>query len=175
MAAIEAQGPIRLRRRSRADEGVGASLCRAVAGQQLSEKAAATIWARVVEAFGANPVLRPRGLTVEKLRACGLSGAKTKAILAIAAAQRAGDLDEAELLGMSAEERARHLGAIHGVGPWTTDMINIFHFREPDIWPEGDLAVRREFEARRGRRKLDVSACSPYRTYLALHMWQLTN
>ena len=41
-------------------------------------------------------------------------------------------------------ERAAILCGIQGVGPWTTDMIDIFHFHDPDIWPAGDLAVQVE-------------------------------
>jgi ABC-type branched-subunit amino acid transport system permease subunit len=72
------------------------------------------------------------------------------------------------------------LTALRGIGPWTADMISLFYFREPDIWPLGDLAVRKTFErfvAEQSRFDLERAAMlfAPHRSLLALYMWRITD
>ena len=67
-----------------------------------------------------------------------------------------------------------------GIGPWTADMISLFYFREPDIWPLGDLAVRKTFErfvAEQSRFDLTGAAelFAPHRSLLALYLWRITD
>ena len=109
------------------------------------------------------------------LRGCGLSEAKVKAVGAIAQAALAGQLDATELSQLKATERTARLTALWGVGQWTADMMNIFYFGEPDIWPDGDVAARKTLEKLTSkRRKTTCTAAqfSPYRSYLALYMWR---
>ena len=152
-------------------------LCRAVAGQQLSVKAARSIWNRVLASKPDNQSLMvyfaeaPPGL----LRGCGLSRAKAKTVGAIARAALLGQLDAAELSRLSPTERTDRLTALWGVGPWTADMMNIFYFGESDVWPDGDLAARKTLEKLTSKRRKTVRTAArfaPYRSYLALYMWR---
>lgn len=158
-------------------------LCRVIAGQQLSTKAARAIWNRVIISAAAVPETVPEQSLIDYfaavdpavLRACGLSGAKVRAIGGIAQAARAGQLDATELGAMDYGDRTQRLTALWGVGQWTADMMSIFYFGDADIWPDGDVTARKTLERlTRKRRKTTRSAASfaPYRSYLALHMWR---
>lgn len=159
-----------------ASQPLGERLARSVAGQQLSVKAARTIWSRVEAAAGDTPLIDfLREDNTNALRACGLSGAKTAAVCTIGAEARAGGLDASELRYLSAADRARHLTQIKGIGPWTADMINIFYFGEADIWPDGDIAARKTLERLTSPRRKTVRTAerfAPHRSYLALYMWR---
>lgn len=111
------------------------------------------------------------GRCTDSLRACGLSGAKTKAMQAIASA----DLDADELESLSHDERSKRLTAIWGVGRWTADMMGIFYFGDRDIWPDGDVTARKTLEAltsKRRKTQRTAERFAPYRSYLALHMYR---
>lgn len=173
-AAIERGGPITLE----ADDSrpLAERLCRSVAGQQLSVKAARSIWARVVTAAGETPLTHffsePNQ---EMLRDCGLSGAKVRALCLIAEAARAGRLEAEELRRLDHAERSRHLTALWGVGQWTADMISIFYFGEPDVWPEGDVAARKALQRLTSPRRKTLRTAArfaPYRSHLALYLWR---
>ena len=151
-------------------------LARAVAGQQLSVKAAKSIWARV-EAGSADQSLVEgfRPARAEALRACGLSNAKVKTLIAIGEAAGEGWLDGEALRALSAPERAEALTRLWGVGQWTADMANMFWFGEQDIWPDGDVAARKALERLTSPRRKTVRTAqrfAPYRSYLALYMWR---
>jgi DNA-3-methyladenine glycosylase II len=158
-------------------------LARVVVGQQLSTRAAATIWQRI-EALSktTNQPIPALALTAspEALRACGLSGGKLLTLQALATAEAAGQLKRARMAQLAIPERTAGLTALRGIGPWTADMISLFYFREPDIWPLGDLAVRKTFErfvAEQSRFDLERAAMlfAPHRSLLALYMWRITD
>jgi len=150
-------------------------LCRAIAGQQISVKAARSIWARVEASAGEAPLLEHFvEANTETLRGCGLSGAKAKTIIAIADTHRTVGLDADELRALSVPERTARLTAMWGVGQWTADMMNMFYFGEPDIWPDGDVAARKTLERLTSKRRKTVRTAErfrPYRSWLALYMW----
>ncbi|MEO0984414.1 MAG: DNA-3-methyladenine glycosylase 2 family protein [Cyanobacteria bacterium J06639_14] len=151
-------------------------LCRAIAGQQLSVKAAATIWGRVVTHAASEPLIDHFAVVKpEALRACGLSAAKAKAMRAIAAATQAGQLDTATLGAMDHTARSQQLTAIWGVGQWTADMMSIFYFGDTDVWPDGDTTARKMLERLTSPRRKTIRTATrfaPYRSYLALYMWR---
>jgi len=160
----------------RADHGPAAFLARTVVGQQISAAAARSLWARLEREAAARDTTIAAFLAATDaaaLRACGLSGNKAKAVLAINAAAAAGEL--AALHGLDHAERSARLGRIWGIGPWSCDMLAIFYCRETDIWPAGDLAVQRVFRRYIGRRRPAKAAArfAPYRSVLALYMWRL--
>ncbi|AWN34416.1 DNA-3-methyladenine glycosylase family protein [Methylobacterium radiodurans] len=147
-----------------------------VINQQLSTRAALAIWGRI-ESLAAERGLVPRDLFAPEeeaaLRGCGVSGNKVRALLAIRDAEAAGLLD-ANLTRLPQAERSAVLCRIRGVGPWTADMIGIFHFRDPDIWPRGDVAAVGTLRRLSGRDD-DVAvaaAFAPYRSILARYMWR---
>ncbi|WP_421791181.1 DNA-3-methyladenine glycosylase family protein [Hyphobacterium sp.] len=173
-AAIKGVGPVEMH--SRADIPFAVALSRSITGQQLSVKAASTIWGRVEASAGDTPLADHfYHANTDILRSCGLSGAKTKAICEIGALAREGGLDDEMLRGLSAEKRAEHITAIWGVGQWTADMMNMFYFGEEDIWPDGDVAARKTLERLTSKRRKTVRTAArfaPHRSYLALYMWR---
>lgn len=160
----------------RADRGLAYQLARSIVGQQLSTKAARSIWARIEAAAAGRPLATYLCEEhAEAIRACGVSRNKVKALLSIGAAAAQGTLDGPLLRAMSPAVRSDHLRKLWGVGQWTVDMASIFYFREPDIWPLGDIAVQTAFARFTGRRKPEkaAGAFAPYRSILALYMWEI--
>ena len=152
-------------------------LCRAIAGQQLSVKAARAIWKRVIDSVPEGKTLMAHFAEVEPdvLRGCGLSRAKIKAVGAIAEAALLGQLEADDLKQLTTTERTQRLIALWGVGQWTIDMMNIFYFGELDVWPDGDVAARKTLEkliSKRRKTTRTAAYFSPYRSYLALYMWR---
>ncbi|MEL6853581.1 MAG: DNA-3-methyladenine glycosylase 2 family protein [Cyanobacteria bacterium J06607_13] len=151
-------------------------LCRAVAGQQLSLRAAATIWARVIDSLPEQTSLIDYCCHVDptQLRQCGLSMAKAKTMGEIARAAASGLLDVDVLESLTHAARSQRLLTIWGVGQWTADMMGIFYFGDADIWPEGDVTARKtltRLTSKRRKTALTAVRFAPYRSYLALHMW----
>jgi DNA-3-methyladenine glycosylase II len=151
-------------------------LCRSVAGQQLSVKAARSIWERVLTASGGVPLTEfIREQNTELLRSCGLSAAKVRSMCGIAEEARAGGLEAEELGQIGHQERSRHLIKLWGGGQWTADMISIFYFGDEDVWPDGDLVARSTLEKLTSRRRKTIRTAerfSPHRSRLALYMWK---
>jgi len=176
--AILRVGPVTLPRRDRT--AFGLFLGRAIVGQQLSPAAAGTIWTRIERAAaeageGIPGFFRPEN--AECVRGCGVSRAKLRALMGIAEADASGSIDARLLRALDHGSRAERLLALPGVGPWTCDMVSLFYFRAPDIWPEGDLAVQRTFRRLIGRRSPDRAAArfAPFRSHLAVAMWRLVD
>jgi DNA-3-methyladenine glycosylase II len=109
------------------------------------------------------------------MRACGLSRNKVKALLGIGRAAAEGRLDAVLVRAMDHEARSAYLRALWGIGQWTVDMVSIFYCRDTDVWPASDASVQRQFGQFIGRRQPAAAAgrFAPYRSILALHMWQL--
>ncbi len=172
--AIERGGPVTLMVDNR--QPLAERLCRSVAGQQLSVKAARSIWGRVLAAAGDAPLMEFLAASNQDvLRGCGLSGAKVRALCLIAEEARAGRLEADILRELDHAERSRRLTALWGVGQWTADMVSIFYFGEPDVWPEGDVAARKTLARLTSpRRKTQRTAArfAPYRSHLALYLWR---
>ena len=170
-------GPVPRRRSNR--QPLPEVLCRTIAGQQLSVKAARTIWGRVLSSCDGAPLMEHvAAAQLAELRACGLSNSKCKALHAIAAAQEDGRLNPRKLRRVSPKERSEVLTSIWGVGQWTADMLNIFYFGEEDIWPDSDVAARKTLERLiDGRRRTPTTAqrFAPWRSRLAIYMWQIAD
>ena len=152
-------------------------LCRAVTGQQLSVKSASAIWQRLRASVPSGQPMSAYivGATDDELRSHGLSRAKVRSVRAIAQTDVAGQLDAADFQVLNIEERTERLTQLWGVGQWTVNMINIFYFGEPDIWPDGDLAARKQLEQLTSARSKTIRTAekfAPYRSYLALYMWR---
>ncbi len=164
----------------REDEGLGNFLAQAVIGQQISTSAAHSIWGRIEAAANEAGTTVPEFCVSENaasLKSCGVSRNKIKALCCIREAELQGMLSGVEVRAMSDEARSGHLTSIWGIGQWTCDMAAISYCRSPDIWPLGDIAVQRTFKRYLGRRSPARAAArfTPYRSYLALHMWRIVN
>jgi DNA-3-methyladenine glycosylase II len=157
------------------------TLVRAIVGQQLSSKAAATIHKRVLDLFdGHTPT--PRQLLevdAELLREAGLSRAKAAYLRDLAQHVEDRELELERLPELPDEEVAAQLTAIKGLGQWTADMFLMFHLGRPDVLPVGDQGIRRAMQVEYGLRKLPdaqrmrklARPWRPYRTLACLYLW----
>lgn len=117
------------------------ALVSSVVAQQLSDKAATTIWNRVVERVTPTPEAFASA-PMEVLRGAGLSQRKAEYVQGIAAATLAGDLDFDVLETLGDEEVIERLVALRGVGRWTAEMYLIFGLGRPDVLAVDDLGIR---------------------------------
>ncbi|MFW5690151.1 MAG: DNA-3-methyladenine glycosylase family protein [Spirochaetota bacterium] len=160
------------------------TLVNAIVGQQISVAAAAGIWGRLTAAY---PELDPRSLAsaqVEDLRSVGLSGPKAEYVRGVAHAFAEGRVDAASWHTRADEEIRAELTALRGVGPWTADMLLIFHARRPDVLPLGDIglvnAAARLYgwehadalSARRERLADHAERWRPWRTVATWFIWR---
>lgn len=173
-------GPIGYQTKRRED--LGTHLARIVVGQQLSTLAAKSIWTRVAAAAASAPRTLDFFLesNADTLRGCGLSMAKTRALVDLKRAADEGLIDARRMARATPDARRETLLGLRGIGPWTVDMVSMFYFREPDIWPLGDLAVRKTFATLLGDHpEYDVHSgaalFAPHRSFLALYMWRIAN
>jgi DNA-3-methyladenine glycosylase II len=137
---IERVGPFRMEYR----EPGFSTLVRSIVYQQLSGRVASRIFARLVDLLP-DRQLTPAAilaLTVEQMRAVGLSGQKTAYIRDLAVRTFAGEIDFALLPAMTDDEVIETLTRVKGVGVWTAHMFLIFALQRPDVLPVGDLGVR---------------------------------
>ncbi len=186
-ALIERVGKIdlatRLRRRSeeRPPDAYGA-LLRAIVGQQLSTKAARTIYLRVCDLFGGTTPSPEQLLEAseEDLRACGLSGRKVEYVRDLAAHVLSGELELDRLGELSDEEAIEEIVAVRGLGLWTAKMFLLFHLERPDVLSGGDLGIRKaiqiEYELEEMPTPLQVleigEAWRPHRSLASLYLWE---
>ena len=160
------------------------ALAESIAYQQLSGKAAATIFGRVRALYPKKKWLDPEQLLAtpdEILRAAGLSRAKTAALKDLAAKTIDGTVPAGRaLIRMSDDEIITRLTAVRGIGRWTVEMLLLFDLGRPDVWPVDDYGVRKGFAKTFGRRKLPTSKqlmkfgekWRPYRSAAAWYFWR---
>jgi DNA-3-methyladenine glycosylase II len=160
------------------------SLARAIVSQQLSGKAAQTIWGRVLALYPGQRFPRPSAIlatTDAALRGAGLSGAKVAAIKDLAQHVVDKKLVPARLPAASDDEIAAMLLPVRGIGRWSVDMFLMFALARPDVLPVGDLGIRKGMQRHFGLRKLPEAAkmtklaapWRPYRSVAAWYMWRL--
>ena len=144
--AIDAIGPFRIERDRRAS--IFLALARAIVYQQLTGKAAATIYARLCALFpedGPTPE-RILGASDEELRGAGLSRSKMLSLRDLSQRAAAGEIPTpSEIRLMGDEAIIQRLTQIRGIGRWTAEMLLIFHLGRPDVLPVDDYGVRKGF------------------------------
>ena len=156
-ALIERIGEIdlatRLERRSeeRPEDAYGA-LLRAIVGQQLSTKAARTIYLRVIDIFDGRTPTPEQLLEADEqaLRGAGLSGRKVEYLRDLAAHVISGELELDRLDDLSDEEAIEEIVAVRGLGQWTAEMFLLFHLERPDVLSGGDLGIRKAIQIEYG-------------------------
>ncbi len=160
------------------------ALAESIAYQQLSGKAAATIWGRVRALYQKRKWLDPKQILAtpdETLRGCGLSGSKTAAIKDLAAKTIDGTVPSGPRLAkMSEEEIIQRLTAVRGIGRWTVEMLLLFELGRLDVWPATDLGVQKGYAKTFGKRKLPKpkdferigEKWRPYRSVAAWYFWR---
>jgi DNA-3-methyladenine glycosylase II len=157
------------------------ALLRSIVGQQLSTKAAASIYGRLLDVFGGHAPTPKQLLKAdpEQIRSVGLSRAKVAYLRDLAQHVEEGTLELERLPDLPDEEVTAQLTAIKGLGPWTADMFLMFHLRRPDILPVGDLGIRRAVQVEYRMRKLPdakrlekvARPWRPHRTLACLFLW----
>jgi DNA-3-methyladenine glycosylase II len=180
---IKQIGPLSVdqRKRGRPKDAYG-TLIRSITGQQLSTKAAATIYGRLTELYdGRTPT--PEEIIAtdpQQLRAIGLSNAKAAYLRDLAEHIVDGELPVGELAELPDERVYEMLIAVKGLGRWTVDMFLMFHLGRPDILPVGDLGIRKAIQIHYGLEALPKAAemeeiaepWRPYRTLACLYLWE---
>jgi DNA-3-methyladenine glycosylase II len=180
---MEEQGPIHPeidRRGSRTDPYE--ALARAIVGQQLSTRAAASIWAKLLDQFGGKTptpeqILHKRRTT---LRKAGLSNAKVEFLRDLAARVKDGRLDLKRMVRLSDEDITAELTEVKGIGLWTAEMFLIFHLGRLDVVSAGDLGIRRAIQIAYGLEGLPgveevfriAEPWHPHRTLACLYLWR---
>ena len=180
MATLVAEaGPIRIRP---PQETHFAALVRAITFQQLAGKAAATIHGRLLAALDSK--VEPEALLAlsdEQLRGAGLSRNKAASLRDLAAKVLDGTvvLDPPALARESDEEVIARLTAVRGIGEWTAHMFLMFQLRRLDVWPTGDLGVRKGYGLAWGipmpsAKELDLlgDELRPFRSVAAWYCWR---
>ncbi|MHB1929339.1 MAG: DNA-3-methyladenine glycosylase family protein [Acidimicrobiales bacterium] len=159
-----------------------AALVRSVLYQQLAGRAAAAIHGRLVAALGGR--VEPAALLAlppEALRAAGLSANKASSLRDLAAKVLDGTvvLDPRGLAREADEEVIARLSAVRGIGRWTAEMFLLFQLRRLDVWPAGDLGVRRGYGLAwrvpmPSAKELEPlgDAFRPYRSVAAWYCWR---
>lgn len=154
------------------------SLVSSVISQQLATTAARTIKERFIAEVGKIEPKKILKSNPDNLRACGLSAAKLKTIVGLAEASKS--LDFEKLNKRSEEEIYSELTKLWGIGPWTVDMFMMFQLGKLDVWPTGDLGVRRGWE-KIYNLKIEITPSElgvkgekfkPYRSVVAWYCWR---
>ena len=161
---------------------VGNTLIKSIVGQQISVKAADSVWRKMEGRLGKvipeNIVLS----NLQDLRECGLSMRKSEYILDFSKSW-VDSLRDLDWFSMDDEGIRSRLLELRGVGPWTVDMVMIFALGQPDVLPLGDIGLIRAIEKTyaggsnlRVEEILDISSgWSPYRTVATWYLWRVVD
>ncbi|CAM5186812.1 DNA-3-methyladenine glycosylase II OS=Castellaniella defragrans OX=75697 GN=HNR28_002524 PE=4 SV=1 [Castellaniella defragrans] len=156
-------------------------LARIICGQQLSVQIADAIWTRLVERGGAQSAQAFLDLGEAGVQGVGLSRTKYAYLQSVAQAVASGDLDLSAIVALPADQAIAAMVRHKGVGPWTAEIYLMFCAGHPDIFPVGDLALRKAVaEALAldsvigdGKALSELAACwAPYRSTAALLFWR---
>lgn len=160
------------------------TLMRSITYQQLSGKAAGTIYGRVVDLFeGEGPPTPAEVLEMDydRLRGAGLSNAKTLAIQDLASKTLDGTVPSLEdMVAMDNDAIVDRLVAVRGIGTWTVQMLLIFRLGRADVFPIHDLGVRKGYTKIHGLDKLIApkelekagEVWRPYRSVASWYLWR---
>ena len=180
-SVIQAVGPYGLK----TDSSPFRMLGRSITGQQLSVKAAATIWGRLVNLNGSiriSPASLNR-LSDRDLRAAGVSHAKIRSIRDITDAFASRRIAASHLKTLNDDSVKSELIKLQGVGPWTADMFLMFALGRPDVFPIGDLGIVQALQAFYPTKNTPnaqyfqrlAERWRPYRTLASWYCWQGLN
>ncbi len=157
------------------------SIVESIVSQQLSVKAADTIYKRFLMLYGGKFPTSEEILATddEKIRACGISRPKIKYIKGLAEMVDRNEIDLDSLAESSDQEVIEKLVTVKGIGQWTAEMLLIFDLRRPDVFSYGDLGLRnaiaKVYEIDRddlvSMEKI-VTPWSPYRSLAARYLWK---
>ena len=156
------------------------TLSRAIVGQQISVKAAQSVWDRLVTELAAITPHAVMEKNTERLRGCGLSGRKVIYLQDLAARFHSGALDVAAWSQLDDEALIVELTQVKGIGRWTAEMFLIFHMARPDVLPLDDMGLQRAMNLHYNRGKplsrlkmLKIgSRWAPWRSVATWYLWR---
>jgi DNA-3-methyladenine glycosylase II len=159
-------------------------LVRVILSQQLSGKAADTIFGRVVTLAGGLESLTPtklRSVEVTALRGAGVSGPKARYLHDLADHALDGRLDLHALDGCPDEEVIAAITAVKGMGQWSAEMFLMFRLNRPDVFPVGDLGIVKGMQKLFGMKRVPAPRTMmrlaepwrPYRSVAAWYLWRI--
>ena len=161
---------------------VGNTLIKSIVGQQISVKAADSVWRKMTGLLGTVIPENIVSCDLQDLRGCGLSMRKSEYILDFSRLW-VDSLSDLDWFSMDGEDVRSRLLELRGVGPWTVDMVMIFALGQPDILPLGDIGLIRAIEKTYAggsnlgvEEILDISTgWSPYRTVATWYLWRVVD
>ena len=157
-----------------------ATLARSIVGQQISVKAAQSVWARLSgRLIDVTPASVCRART-SALKACGLSGQKALYLRELSRNFLDGTLDETHWHALEDEALVAELTQVKGIGRWTAEMFLMFHLARPDVLPLADLGLQRAMRLHynRGRPLSDArmrkigAVWAPWRSVATWYLWR---
>ncbi len=156
------------------------TLARAIVGQQISVKAAQSVWERFVAAHSAVTPAVIAASNTAQLRGCGLSGQKSGYLLDLATRIHDGRLQPAHWARLDDEAVIAELVQVKGIGRWTAEMFMIFNLTRPDIFPVADLGLQKAvtLHYNRGRKLTPVrlqrigAQWAPWRSVATWYLWR---
>ncbi|MBU2703942.1 3-methyladenine DNA glycosylase/8-oxoguanine DNA glycosylase [Sporomusaceae bacterium BoRhaA] len=157
------------------------ALVSSIVSQQISKKAAETVWNRLSVIVGRITPENIVRVSLTDIQSCGISIRKAGYVQEFANATIAGVVNFDKLHTLSDEEIIKKLSSLHGVGVWTAEMLLIFSLCRPDVVSYGDLAVRRGMMNLYGLKVLTKEKFdryrkrySPYGSVASLYLWELS-
>ena len=166
---------------NRGTKNIFLSLIRSIISQQISTKAAFSVHTKFKALYPENKI-SPKiilGSTDLQLKSAGLSRQKIEYIKSTAKFFVETKYTNKNLSSMEDDELKQKLITIKGIGPWTIDMILIFSLGRPDIFPVGDLAIRKGFNILFNKEHTEKQMIneaknwSPYRTIFSWYLWRV--
>jgi DNA-3-methyladenine glycosylase II len=156
------------------------TLARSIVGQQISVKAAQSIWERLAAAVPAMEPAHVLCLDAATMRGCGLSTRKAEYIADLAAKFADGTLHGPQWDDMTDEEIITELIRVRGIGRWTAEMFLIFNLQRPDVLPMDDIGLQRAIELHYfGGRKVSAKRMravaetwAPWRSVATWYLWR---
>ena len=155
---------------SRVDKSLSLTffLVKTIIGQQVSVKAAESIWLKVRNVLN-NPL---SNISLDLLREQGLSKPKASYVHGVILDKKIQSLDRASLKKLSDEDLSNLFLSIKGIGPWTLGVIRMFYIQDSNVFLKGDLAINKGLGNFFNSIKYDGEDYSPYKTYLCLYLWR---
>ncbi len=156
------------------------TLARSVVGQQISVKAAQSVWDRFAACVGSVTPARVLAQETEALRGCGLSQRKCEYLRDLAGRFDSGLVHPAQWAAMGDEAIIAELVAIRGIGRWTAEMFLMFHLLRPDVLPLDDIGLQRGISQRyfsgeavtRSDLREVAQAWAPWRSVGTWYIWR---
>lgn len=154
--------------KERADESLSLKsfLIKTIIGQQVSVKAAQSIWLRIQTTLCKNS-----NISLDLLREQGLSKPKASYILGIIQDKKIKSLDKTDLKKLSNDQLSDLFLNIRGIGPWTLGIIKMFYIQDSNVFLEGDLGIKKAVTNFFNSTTYRGEDYSPFRTYLCLYLW----